>query len=437
MAKINKQKKILIVLISILSVLVAVAIVKGKKEKAKKVATEKVKRRTIIETVTANGKIQPAKDVKISPYISGEVVELNVKEGDFVKKGDMLARIDPQIYIANYNRAKAAYKQAVANEAQTNARYAQSKAQFEKAKADFKRNKQLWEKQVISDAEFDASKSAFEVAQAEVNAAKESLKAAQYQVHSAKASLDEAKENLNRTSIWAPTDGTVSQLNVEEGERVTGASQFSAGTEIMRIANLDTMEVNVEVNETDIVKVSMYDTALIEVDAYLDRKFKGLVTEIATSANTTGTSVDQVTNFDVKIRMLKESYSDLIKNNGKINSPFRPGMSATVEIQTERVENALSVPIQAVTTRADSTSKDKKNKENNIKEYVFKYVNDTAKLTPVKTGVQDNMYIQIKEGLKEGDEVIVAPYRAVSKELKDGETVRKVDKKELFIKDKK
>ncbi len=437
MAKINKQKKILIVLISILAVLVAVAIVKGKKEKAKKVATEKVKRRTIIETVTANGKIQPAKDVKISPYISGEVVELNVKEGDFVKKGDMLARIDPQIYIANYNRAKAAYKQAVANEAQTNARYAQSKAQFEKAKADFKRNKQLWEKQVISDAEFDASKSAFEVAQAEVNAAKESLKAAQYQVHSAKASLDEAKENLNRTSIWAPTDGTVSQLNVEEGERVTGASQFSAGTEIMRIANLDTMEVNVEVNETDIVKVSMYDTALIEVDAYLDRKFKGLVTEIATSANTTGTSVDQVTNFDVKIRMLKESYSDLIKNNGKINSPFRPGMSATVEIQTERVENALSVPIQAVTTRADSTSKDKKNKENNIKEYVFKYVNDTAKLTPVKTGVQDNMYIQIKEGLKEGDEVIVAPYRAVSKELKDGETVRKVDKKELFIKDKK
>ncbi len=450
----NKKRWLIVGLIALLAVIVALAVMKGKKEKTTKVAVEKVERRTIIETVAANGKIQPAKDVKISPYISGEVVELKVKEGDFVKKGDMLAKIDPQIYIANHDRAKAAYKQALANEAQSKARLAQTRAQFAKAKADFRRSKQLWEKKVISDAEYDAARSAYEVAEAEVKAAEESYKAAQFQVNSAKASLNEAAENLNRTSIWSPTDGTVSRLSIEEGERVTGASQFSSGTEIMRIANLDVMEVNVEVNETDIVRVSLFDTALIEVDAYLDRKFKGIVTEIATSANTTGTSVDQVTNFDVKIRMLKSSYQDLIKKDDKIASPFRPGMSATVEIQTERAENVLSVPIQAVTTRADSTGrlksarekreekitrknqKENKSKTEKAKEYVFVYQDGKAVLTPVKTGIQDNMYIQILEGLKEGDEVITAPYRAVSKILKNGDPVEKVDKKKLFVKEK-
>jgi len=434
-------------LIILLIATLTLAIVKGQKEKATKVATEKVIRRTITETVAANGKIQPAIDVKISPYISGEVVELHVKEGDFVKKGTMLAKIDPQIYIANRDRAQAAYKQALANQAQAKARFAQAKAQFTKAKLDFERNKQLWEKQVISDAEYDASKSAYEVAEAEVIAAEESYKASQFQVNSAKASLDEAEENLKRTNIWAPSDGTVSRLSVEVGERVTGASQFSSGTEIMRIANLDVMEVKVEVNETDIVRVSLLDTALVEVDAYLERKFKGVVTEIATSANTTGTSVDQVTNFDVKIRMLKDSYQDLIQKEDKISSPFRPGMSATVEIQTERVNNVLSVPIQAVTTRADTTGRVKtvkekreesKQKKNNLspeQEYVFVYDDGKAILTPVKTGIQDNMYIQILEGVNEGDEVIVAPYRVVSKKLKNGDPVKKVDKKALFVKE--
>jgi HlyD family secretion protein len=448
MTKNKSRKKWLIAgLIVVLIAVFTLAVIKGRKEKTVKVATEKAELRTIIETVAANGKIQPARDVKISPYISGEVIELSVKEGDFVKKGDMLAKIDPQIYIANYDRAKAAYKQALANQAQSKARFAQSKAQCTKAKLDFDRNKQLWQKQVISDAEFDAVKSAFEVAEAEVKAAEESYKASQFQVNSAKASLKEAQENLNRTSIWSPADGTVSRLSVEEGERVTGASQFSSGTEIMRIANLDIMEVNVEVNETDIVRVKLLDTALIEVDAYLDRKFKGVVTEIATSANTTGTSVDQVTNFDVKIRMLKSSYADLVKKGDKISSPFRPGMSATVEIQTQRVTDALSVPIQAVTTRADTTGrvksakekreekKQKGNKPEKTKEYVFVYEDGKAILTPVKTGVQDNMYIQIKEGLKEGQEVIVAPYRAVSKELKNGDEVEKVDKRKLFVKE--
>jgi len=448
MAKKKSNKKWIFIGLAVIVLIVAgLAIKKGQSSKSIRVAVEKVAPRTIIETVSANGKIQPAKDIKISPYISGEVIELSVKEGDFVHKGDMLAKIDPQIYISNYDRAKAALKSAQANEAQSKARFTQSKAQFNKTKLDFDRSKQLWEKQVISDADYDAAKSAYEVGKAEVSAAEESYKASQFQVNSANASLKEAQENLNRTSIYAPNDGTVSRLNVEVGERVTGASQFSSGTEIMRIANLDVMEVNVEVNETDIVRVSIMDTALIEVDAYLDRKFKGVITEIATSANTTGTSADQVTNFDVKIKMLKSSYEDLVKKGSKISSPFRPGMSATVEIQTEVVKDVLSVPIQAVTTRADTSGRiksarekreDKKSNAGNdevTQEYVFVVEGGKAKLTAVKTGVQDNMYIQIKEGVKEGDEVIVAPYRAVSKELKNGDEVTVVDKKKLFVKE--
>jgi HlyD family secretion protein len=450
MTKKKSNKKWLIIgLIVVVIIIVGLAIKKGQGEKATRVAVEKVELRTITETVSANGKIQPAKDIKISPYISGEVIELNVKEGDFVHKGDMLAKIDPQIYVSNYDRAQAALKSAQANEAQSKARYTQSKAQFNKIKLDFDRSKQLWEKQVISDAEYDAAKSSYEVGEAEVKAANESYKAAQFQVNSAKASLKEAKENLNRTSIYAPNDGTVSRLNIEVGERVTGASQFSSGTEIMRIANLDVMEVNVEVNETDIVRISLLDTALIEVDAYLDRKFKGVITEIATSANTTGTSADQVTNFDVKIKMLKDSYDDLIKSGRSISSPFRPGMSATVEIQTETEKNILSVPIQAVTTRADTTGRIKSAREkredkksnadetDKTQEYVFVVDGETAKLTAVKTGVQDNMYIQILEGIEEGDQVIVAPYRAVSKGLKNGDAVTIVDKKKLFVKEEK
>ncbi len=289
------------------------------------------------------------------------------------------------------------------------------------------------------------------VAKAEVKAAEESYKASKFQVKSSKAKLSEAQENLNRTSIYAPNNGTVSKLSVQVGERVTGASQFSSGTEIMRVANLDVMEVNVEVNENDIVQVTLNDTALIEVDAYLNRKFKGIVTEIATSANTTGVSADQVTNFDVKIRMLKSSYADLIQPKKPIPSPFRPGMSATVEIQTKRADKVLAVPIQAVTTRADTTGRMKSALEKReekkthktgelqkkIQDYVFLYQNGTARLQKVKTGIQDNMYIEIKKGVKEGQEVITAPYRLVSKTLKNDEKVKKVNKKELFTSKKK
>jgi HlyD family secretion protein len=446
MAKSSKKRTWLILISAVVLVVIVVLVVRKSQQKGNiKVATEIVESRTLVETVSANGKIEPAKDVRISPYISGEVVELFIKEGDFVDKGDMLAKIDPEIYISNYERIEAAYKTAQANEANAKARIAQSEAQFNKAELDYNRSKTLFEKDVISQAEFDAATSAFQVAQADVIAAKESYRSAQFQVSSARASLKEAKENLDRTSIFAPNDGTVSKLSVEVGERVTGASQFSAGTEIMRIANLDILEVNVEVNENDIVRVSLGDTAVIEVDAYLDKEFEGIVTEIATSANTVGVTVDQVTNFDVKIMMLKESYEDLIRPDNPIPSPFRPGMSATVEIETETQYGILTIPIQSVTTRADSTGRRKsarekreesqietETKNEKIKEYIFLYKDGLAILTEVETGIQDNTFIQILSGLEEGDEVITAPYRAVSKTLKNKDEVEKVDKDDLF-----
>lgn len=450
MAKAGNKKVLIIISVAILLiVLIVAAVMKGKNSRSTKVAVETATTRTIVESVSANGKIQPAKDIKISPYISGEVVELFVKEGDFVEKGFQLAKIDPEIYISTYEKIEASLKTAQANQANAKARLAQSKAQFKKSELDFERSKTLFNKDVISKADFDAATSAYEVAKADVIAAEESYKSSQFQVSSSRASLREAKENLNRTSIYAPNSGTVSKLSVEVGERVTGASQFSAGTEIMRIANLDVLEVNVEVNENDIVRVNLGDTAIIEVDAYLEKEFKGLVTEMATSANTVGVSADQVTNFDVKIMLLKSSYEDLIKPENPIPSPFRPGMSATVEIQTETAPNILTVPIQAVTTRADTTGRVKSfrerreedagkeeeettNKKEDIQEYVFVYLDGKAKLKKVKTGIQDNTYIQITEGINKGDEVIVAPYRAVSKSLKNNDEVEKVDKKELF-----
>ncbi len=445
----SKKKRFFIwggVALIILLLIVAVSKKKGSGET--KVTTEFAKSRTIVENVSANGKIQPEVDVKISPYISGEVVELYVKEGDEVTKGNLLAKIDPEIYISNYERIEASLQMQKANLANSKARLAQAQAQFVKAGEDYKRNKQLFDQHVISQSDFDAATSAFAVSKEEVTAAQENVKAAEFSVSSSEASLREARENLTRTSIYAPNDGTVSRLSIEKGERVTGASQFSSGTEIMRIANLERMVVNVEVNENDIVRVSMYDTCIIEVDAYLNHKFKGVVTEIATSANIVGVSADQVTNFEVKILILEDSYQDLVKAEDIIKSPFRPGMSATVDIQTETAPNIITVPIQAVTTRSDTTGNERMDKEEGeensemevkddeeLKEYVFLYEDGKAVMKEVKTGIQDNMYIQIVEGLEIDQEVIVGPYRAVSKKLKDGDAVKKVDKKDLFAKD--
>jgi HlyD family secretion protein len=449
-----RKKKLIIVIAAVAVIIIVLAVLKSKgvigSDKKQKVTTELVKKTPIIETVSANGKIHPEKEVKITPYISGEVIELTVKEGDEVEKGQYLAKIDPEIYLSNFERMEASLQSQKANLANSKARLAQTRAQFTNSKLSFERNEKLWKQQVISDADYDAAKAQYEVAEAEVEASQESVKAAEFQVTSAEASLREAKENLTKTSIYAPTAGTISKLNVEQGERVAGASQFSAGTELMRVANLNSMEAVVSVNENDIVRVSLGDTSLIEIDAYLNRKFKGLVTEIATSADVTGVSADQVTNFEVKIRLLKESYQDLIPESQPSYSPFRPGMSTTVEIQTEIQKDILTVPIQAVTTRSDSTGKSvhqKKNQDMNaakkdqseevntdINEYVFLYDDGKAKMVSVKSGIQDNTNIQILEGLEEGQEIIIGPYRAVSRTLKNDEAVEKVDKDKLFDK---
>ena len=436
-----------------MAIIVIAALLKGKNNEGIRIATEKATNRTIIQTVSSNGKIQPEKDIKISPYISGEVVELYVKEGDQVKKGDLLAKIDPEIYVSQFDQSEASVNTQKANLANSKARLAQLKAQFENAKLTWDRQEKLFQQNVISKAEYDQAKSAYQVALAQVTAGEEDIRASEYMVKNSEAALKRAREDLTRTAIFAPNDGTVSKLSVLKGERVTGASQFSSGTEIMRIANLNEMEAQVQVNENDIVRVSMGDTALIEVDAWLNRKFKGVVTEIATSANSTGTSVDQVTNFNVKIHLMKESYQDLMHAGDSNYSPFRPGMSCTVEIQTETAGNTLTVPIQAVTTRIEKDSLDKitsqkkktesegdhdvetvtsQKKNEKIQECVFLLRDGIAKKVDVKTGIQDNTYIQITSGLKAGDEVITAPYSAVSKTLKDGDKVTKVDKKELF-----
>ncbi len=450
MRKFKKYYPWLIGLIALVIILLAI----GKKQgwfgtkEGTKVSTELVTLRNITETVSANGKIEPEVEVKVSPDISGEVVELYVKEGNEVKQGDLLARINPEIYKSNYDRAVAAMNTQKANEASASAMVSQARSRFANARLSFQRNETLYKQGAISASEFDAAKASYEIAEAETNAAEQNHKAAQYGVRSAEASVKEANENLYKTSIYAPTDGTVSRLNVEKGERVVGASQFSSGTEIMRIANLTTMSVKVSVNENDIVRVKVGDTALVEVDAYLDKKFKGIVTEIATSANVTGVSADQVTNFDVKIRILQESYADMIPEDQPNYSPFRPGMSATVDIQTKSVSDVLTVPIQAVTTRADSTDKpmaEKKEGEEEgeevvtavkesqeVQEVVFLYENGKAKMVKVKTGIQDNMYIEVISGLEKEQEVITAPYRAVSRKLKDGDIVIKVPREELF-----
>ncbi|MGZ4117147.1 MAG: efflux RND transporter periplasmic adaptor subunit [Bacteroidia bacterium] len=449
------KKIVWIIIAGFVLLLIIVALKNCSGNKAIKVATEKAAKRSIIETVSANGKIQPEVEVKISSDVSGEIVELFVKEGDQVKKGDLLCKINPLIYESNSSRMVATLNGAKASLSNSKARLDQIKASFANAEASYQRNKKLFDQGAISQSDFDASKATYEGAKADVKGAEDNVDAADYNVKSTEASLKEANDNLAKTNIYSPVNGTVSKLNKEKGERVVGTAQME-GTEIMRLANLNEMEVSVEVNENDIVRVHNGDTSLIEVDAYLDRKFKGIVTEIANSANTTGVTADQVTNFTVKIRILQESYQDLINAN-KNSAPFRPGMSATVDVQTKKVSNVISVPIQSVTTRSDSTLykeevktkgddnnngdivvKDDKDKTDNknetikVEECVFIYNDGKVKQVKVKSGIQDNNYIEITEGVKEGDEIISAPYSAISKELKDGAKVNKVDKSDLF-----
>ncbi len=389
----NTKLKKLGVGIFILAVLLLIGVLTGiiKTETALMVETEKVERRTITETVSASGKIQPEVEVKISPDVSGEIVALLVKEGDRVEKGDLLIKIKPDIYKSILERSKASLNTAKAN-------LAKSKAQLTESEAKFNRNKHLYNESAISLSEFEQIEATYKVAALNVESS-------QYAVSSAEASLNEAEENLDKTSIYAPVAGTISLLNVELGERVVGTGQMS-GTELLRLADLSAMEVAVEVNENDIVRVNLNDTSIIAVDAFLGEEFKGIVTEIASSANVSGVSADQVTNFEVKIRILD-------------NTNFRPGMTASVEVQTKLVKDVISVPIQAVTTRKD-TAADSDNKK---VECVFKYEDNKARFTIVKTGIQNDKFIQVLQGLSDRDVVIKSPYSLVSKTLKDGTEV--------------
>jgi HlyD family secretion protein len=424
------------------------------KEDVIKISTEKAGNRDIVEIVTANGKIQPELELIITPDVSGEIVELTVKEGDKVKKGQLLAKIDPEIYMSTLERMEATLNTQKANLANSQAMEMQSKAQYLKSKSDYDRSKKLAKKGAISDADLETAKANYESSKASFTGSQKSVLAAKYNVKSSQAALKEARLSLNKTSIYAPMDGTVSRLSKELGERVVGTSQFE-GTEIMRIADLTRMEVNVEVGENDIVRVSHGDTAIIEVDAFQDRKFKGIVTEIANSAKVTGIATEQVTNFEVKISVLRESYMDLIPKNNPEGSPFRPGMSATVDVRTEIKSGILTIPIQAVTTRKDTVKtsyldkakkddrpktkeekeKEKKDELAKLKEYVFVYKNGVARIRQVETGIQDDEYMEILDGLKEGEEVITAPYSAVSRKLESGNKVEKVAEDQLYDKD--
>ncbi|MGQ8337149.1 efflux RND transporter periplasmic adaptor subunit [Sunxiuqinia sp. A32] len=403
-------------------VLIIILLVVGKKqgwfgEDAEvKVVTEKVESRTITEVITANGKVQPETEVKISSDVSGEIIELYVEEGDEVQTGKLLVVIKPDIYISALNRAKASLNSAKARQAQAEARFIESELAFKRAKT-------LYDQSAIPESDYETSQAAYKVAEAEV-------RAAEFSVKSSEASVTEASEQLVKTKIYAPISGTVSRLNVEQGERVVGTNMY-AGTEMMVVANLNKMEVKVEVNENDIVKVSKGDTALVEVDAYLKRKFKGLVTEIANSANTSGAATDQVTNFDVKVFLLKDSYVDLIDNTNLY--PFRPGMSATVDIQTETRQGVISVPIQSVTTRLPKADeKEEETTDLEKEEVVFVLRDGLAYKQIVETGIQDNMNIEILDGINAGDEIITGPYNVVSRLLKDSMQVKQVDEKELF-----
>lgn len=408
-----------VILLIILLIALSKAGIIGNKDNGIEVETAKADEITIVETVSATGKVQPEVEVKISSEVSGEIIALPVKEGQVVKKGDLLVKINPDLYTSGLNRT-------VAGLSETKAGLSQADAQFKEAKASYDRSKGLYEKGIISKADWDKAISSYEVAQAV-------KKSAYYNVQSASATVREAQDNLGRTTIYSPADGTISVLSVELGERVLGTQQMT-GTEILRVANLNNMEVEVDVNENDIVKISVGDSAKVEVDAYLKKEFKGVVTSISNSA-AAATTADQVTNFKVKIRILKDSYLDLLEGKPKSYSPFRPGMTATVDIITKRKEKVIGVPISAVVVKSDTTATKKdykvedksgdtpKPKSDKKYECVFIKSGDKAKLRVVKTGIQDDTNIEIMSGLKKGDEVIVGPYTTVTKELNPGDKV--------------
>ena len=465
MAKRKNNKVLIFVLAALIIGLLGAVMYKQKnKPRGEKVAAEMATKRTIKETVAASGKVFPITEVKISSDVSGEIVELKVAEGDSVVAGQLLAKVDPDAYesqvergVANVNTSKAQLANAQSSINTAKAQRSQIMAQLENQREMHQRNEKLYKEGVISSADYQNSQSSLlqleaslASAEASVRSAEESARAAGFSVKSSQATLDETRTSLRRTTIYAPMGGIVSLLNVEAGERVVGNGMMS-GTEILRIANLNAMEVQVEVSENDIPRVALGQLVDVEIDAYIDRKFKGRVSQIANSANnlisangTVSLTTDQVTNFVVKINIDQASYADLISPNKPF--PFRPGMSASVEIFTQTVEEVVTVPIQAVTTRerdvleGNKKAKAKKVKnaeevdEDDLVEVVFIVSSDTVALVEVKTGVQDDDYIQILSGLTTEDKVVTAPYAAVSRTLKPGEKILVVKEEELYKK---
>ncbi|NVO85393.1 efflux RND transporter periplasmic adaptor subunit [Hymenobacter terrestris] len=406
---------------------------------------------TIVEKVSASGKVQPETEVNISPDVSGEITELYVAEGDSVKKGQLLLRIRPDNYQAVVSQQSAVVSTQQANVAQTQARLQQLIASARQTELTYRRNASLYKQKVISQADYEASKAAYDASQEEIQSSRAGIRAAQSTVRSAQAGLEDARRNLDKTTIYSPVSGTVSKLSIKKGERVVGTSQM-AGTEIMRIANLREMEVRVSVNENDIINVTLGDSADVEVDSYAsqDQRFRGVVTSIANTAKDALTA-EAVTEFEVKIRLLPASYQNLIDAKpGRRVVPFRPGMTASVDIITNRKSNVLSVPLAAVTTRTDSTqtagapaAKDGAAKagaktaavltglQAAPQEVVFLIRNGKAVMTPVKTGISDFQNIEILSGIQAGDQVVSGPFRAVSKTLKEGDMVVVKDAKTL------
>ena len=449
-----KSNKIVYYLIGGL-VVVILFLVTGKsmgwigKTKEIEVELAKAARNSIIEKVSASGTVQPVIEVKLAPEVSGELIELNVEDGDSVKAGQVLVKIRPDVWLSQLERTEAALSQQRANVVSSNAALSGSKAQFIRAEADYKRQERLWNEKVISESDWQLAKQNYEVAKNNLASAEQSLEAAKFVVKSTEASVRESSENVRKTSVVAPMRGIVSKLNVKKGERVVGTATMT-GTEMLRIADLNKMEVRVNVNENDIVRVHLNDTVLIDVDSYasINKEFKGVVTNIANTAKDK-LSADAITEFEVRILILRSSYEDLIKQGNKF--PFRPGMTASVEIITKRKANVLSVPLAAVTTRNEKSEAKKEDNNNerkvvNDKQPVVKkedkvvvFINEkgAAKMVEVKTGISDYDNIEILSGLNDSTEVVTGPFLVVSKRLKDGEKIIVAKKKEEKKDDKK
>lgn len=446
----NKKLKWGLIITVALLVLAGIGRKLSSGDKEEKVVVEAAIKRTIVETVNASGKVYPEVEVKISPDISGEITELNVEEGDSVRKGQVLARIYADIYALQRDEAASRVNQTAANVENSKAAQDALRATLRQAQLTYDRNKKLFDDKVISRAELEQYETTLRSAQANLNAAEQSIRGLQASVQGTQVSLSRANKDLSRTTLVAPMDGVVSSLKVKKGERVAGNS-FNVGTEMMTVADMAVLEVRVDVGENDIVKISIGDSADVEVDAYNNRKFKGVVTKIASSTKGGAAlaASNDITNYEVRIRLDKSSYEDL----ARLPFPFRPGMNATADIRTKVVQNVLAVPITAVNARvkgSDKSMADKKKEESETKdqeesaatatgdeleEVVFVLQKDgTVKKAVVRSGVQDINYIEILSGLKLGDQVITAPYSAISKTLKDGTKVKSVKKEELYEK---